>query len=210
MDASRFAVLHALSIKGTARLDAIAAVLACDPDDALGELDGLRRDGLAVHLERRDSWRLTPQGRDRHAALLEDDTAGAVRQRMYPGYERFLPLNLRFKDMCTRWQIRHGQPNDHTDPRYDQAIVAELGELHAQARPVIADLARQRDRFGRYANRLDDALGRLRAGEPNAFTGVLCGSYHDVWMELHRDLLLSLRVDRADEEARHAAAGVGR
>ena len=31
------------------------------------------------------------------------------------------------------------------------------------------------------------------------FTGVMCGSYHDVWMELHEDLILTLGVDRAKE-----------
>ena len=26
----------------------------------------------------------------------------------------------------------------------------------------------------------------------------MCGSYHDVWMELHEDLILTLGVDRAE------------
>jgi hypothetical protein len=36
-------------------------------------------------------------------------------------------------------------------------------------------------------------------GERNLFTGVMCGSYHDVWMELHEDLILTLRIDRTSE-----------
>ena len=31
------------------------------------------------------------------------------------------------------------------------------------------------------------------------FTGVMCGSYHDVWMELHKDLVQLLGVDRHAE-----------
>jgi len=27
----------------------------------------------------------------------------------------------------------------------------------------------------------------------------MCGSYHDVWMELHEDLILTLGIDRAAE-----------
>ena len=29
------------------------------------------------------------------------------------------------------------------------------------------------------------------------FTGVMCGSYHDAWMELHEDLILTQGIDRA-------------
>ena len=37
------------------------------------------------------------------------------------------------------------------------------------------------------------------AGDHQLFTGVMCGSYHDVWMELHEDLILTLGIDRAEE-----------
>jgi hypothetical protein len=86
--------------------------------------------------------------------------------------------------------------------------VAELAELHPDAGAVIADLSSASPRFARYQDRLADALARVRAGEVRAFTGVMCDSYHDVWMELHRDLLLCLRIDRAEEEARGAAEAV--
>jgi hypothetical protein len=31
------------------------------------------------------------------------------------------------------------------------------------------------------------------------FTGVMCGSFHDIWMELHEDLILTQGIDRATE-----------
>ena len=39
----------------------------------------------------------------------------------------------------------------------------------------------------------------MQAGDHHLFTGVMCGSYHDVWMELHEDLILTLGIDRAKE-----------
>jgi hypothetical protein len=36
-------------------------------------------------------------------------------------------------------------------------------------------------------------------GANNMFTGVMCGSFHDVWMELHEDLILTQGIDRAAE-----------
>jgi hypothetical protein len=50
-----------------------------------------------------------------------------------------------------------------------------------------------------YAPRLDHVVHRVDAGETNLFTGVMCGSYHDVWMELHEDLILTQGIDRASE-----------
>ena len=49
------------------------------------------------------------------------------------------------------------------------------------------------------APRLEQTCRRVVAGETNMFTGVMCGSYHDVWMELHEDLILTQRIDRAKE-----------
>jgi len=42
-------------------------------------------------------------------------------------------------------------------------------------------------------------LLRLEGGETRMFTGVMCGSYHDIWMELHEDLVQLLGVDRHAE-----------
>lgn len=205
MNTVDFDVLHALAISGMADPRALATRAGRDEEELGRELDRFGADGLATHLERRGVWRITPAGRDRHAELLDRAVPAEARDRLRPGYERFLPLNLRFKDTCTRWQLRGGAPNDHSDPGYDRALVADLDELHREVTPVLADLAGVRDRFGRYRDRLAGALGRVHDGDVTAFTGVLCDSYHDVWMELHRDLLLSLRIDRATEDAAEAA-----
>lgn len=209
MSSLEFDVLHALAIKGMAQPAALAVTAARDRDEVSRELERLRGDGSVAFLQRRATWRLSPDGRARFDELLEQDTPHAASDRLYPAYDRFLPLNLRLKEACTRWQTRGGAPNDHTDPGYDQAVIAELGELHAQTAPVLVDLAGVRVRFARYARRLAGALSRVRAGELDAFTGVLRDSYHDIWMELHRDLLLSLRTDRAAEQARQTSAGAG-
>lgn len=210
MNTCQFDVLHALVLKGMAKPGALATSAARDQEDLLQELDRLRADGFATRLDRREAWRITPQGRGRHAELLEDDIPAEARQRLRPGYERFLPLNQGVKQACTSWQVRDGAPNDHADPEYDAALLTELGELHRQASVVLTELAQVRQRFARYSSRLRDALTRVRGGDLKAFTGVMCESYHDIWMELHRDLLLSLKLDRAAEEARPAAAGTPR
>jgi len=55
------------------------------------------------------------------------------------------------------------------------------------------------ERYSPYGERLGDALGKVQSGDHHLFTGVMCNSYHDVWMELHEDLILTLGIDRAKE-----------
>ncbi|MFJ2259094.1 hypothetical protein ACIOKD_12245 [Streptomyces sp. NPDC087844] len=204
-DTAAFDVLHVLALKGMAATDPLVTGSRYAREDVLAELEKLRAHGLASHLERRGLWRVTPEGRERHAALLDEDLTGEdvtgdARDRLRPGYELFLPLNDRFKELCTRWQLRDGVTNDHTDTAYDRARFGELGALHEETVPVVDLLTAVRPRFGRYRLGLTRALTRLRTGEQQAFTGVRCDSYHDVWMELHRDLLVSLRIERETEE----------
>ena len=111
-------------------------------------------------------------------------------------YPRFLDLNVSFKDLCNRWQLRDGDTNDHSDPLYDTARIAELRMLHDASLPPIAEFTEAIPRFDSYERRLTTSLTRLEGGEQRMFTGVMCGSYHDVWMELHEDLVQLLGVDR--------------
>jgi DNA-binding MarR family transcriptional regulator len=184
-----FELLHALTIKGMAGPGPLAASLGRQAGELTAALAELDAAGLARRLPDRDLWRVTPEGQARHALLLDEEPPG-----LEPGYQRFLPLNGRLKDLCTRWQLRDGSPNDHSDAGYDRSLITELEALDAGARAVVAELAAARARFGRYGPRLTGALARVRDGDRRAFTGVQQDSYHDIWMELHRDLLVSLRV----------------
>ncbi|MDT0442533.1 hypothetical protein [Streptomyces johnsoniae] len=199
-DTVSFDVLHALVVKGMAQSAPLAEITGRGTDEVLRELEALRTEGLATHMERRGLWRVTPKGRARHGELMDEDVPAHDRDLLRPGYEHFVPLNGRFKDTCTRWQVRDGVPNDHTDAAYDEALLKELEAQHEEAVAIIDRLAEVRSRFQRYGDALADALARLRNGEQKAFTGVMCDSYHDVWMELHRDLLVSMKIQREDEE----------
>lgn len=209
-DTYPFEILHALMIKGMAMPGPLAASAGLDAGDLDAALGPLRASGLVGYLEARGLWRLTAEGRARHAQMIEEQVPAVARDDLRPGYQRFLSLNGQFKELCARWQLRDGVQNDHGDVRYDQDRVAELAVLHSRAVAVIASLGAVRGRFGRYGGRLSSALARVQAGDLKAFTGVLCESYHDIWMELHRDLLLSLRIDRDAEGASGRPSGAVR
>ena len=142
---------------------------------------------------------LFPPGKERHEALIDGYADDALAAGLAPHYEPFLALNDRFKELCTRWQVKNGEPNDHADAAYDASCVTELAALAAEAEPIISGFADALPRMSRYQTRLDTAAACVARGENNRFTGVMCESFHDIWMELHEDLIVLQRIDRAAE-----------
>ena len=194
----RFRVLHALRIKGFAKADVLAELAAVEPVEVDQWLVTFQAEELALFREARALWQLTPKGREVHAAELEAD-ANQVRPYIEPHYPSFLSLNEAFKELCGDWQLRDGNPNDHTDAVHDEAVIGRLLEIDAQAQPVVSAVGADVVRMAPYGPRLSTTAQRVAAGDHQRFTGVMCGSYHDVWMELHEDLILTLGVDRAEE-----------
>ena len=201
----RFLALHGLRLKGFAEAPAVASALGVDGERVAKELEALADEGLVVRREGRISgWSLTPDGRRAHAALAgEELEASGGRAAVDAAYRRFLEVNRDMLGVCTDWQLRavDGQQvvNDHADAAYDADVVQRLVGIHDRVRPITADLRDVLDRFGRYGERLRNALEKVVAGEGEWFTKPVIDSYHTVWFELHEDLLATLGIERASE-----------
>jgi hypothetical protein len=201
-----FLLLHALSIKGVAGAEALVEVTGLPAEDVQAEMERLL-DGELVRQRkgRIGGFALLDAGKAAHRELLAGDVDEPAVAALGGVYEAFLPLNGRFKELCTRWQLRSvggsSEPNDHTDAEYDRGVIADLAVIHSEAVSALGPAGAALDRFGRYPVRLTAALDRVQAGDVAAFTKPLTASYHDVWMELHQDLLTSLgRVRNAGDE----------
>jgi hypothetical protein len=192
-------VLHALRLRGLAGCEAVAGITGLPGLEVAGLLTDLVGSGLVKERGGRlPGFTLTPAGRAAHAAGIAGDLSEAERRQVATGYDAFVPLNGTFKQLCTDWQLRGpDEPNDHTDAGYDAAAVGRLAALHTDIAPVVTDTASRVARFGTYAPRFAAALRRVQAGDRAAFARPLADSYHDVWMELHEDFLLSLGRVRA-------------
>jgi hypothetical protein len=195
-----FRTFHALRIKGFAKADTIAEVAELPLLLVDEHLQGLAAREWAQFREARELWQLTPVGREEHRIALAEDVGGShISQLLFEPYQQFLELNDRFKHLCGDWQLRDGKPNDHSDAEHDAVIVDQLVALDSDAAPVVERMAEQLERLGPYGPRLARTCLRVVEGETNMFTGVMCGSYHDVWMELHEDLILTQGIDRNAE-----------
>jgi hypothetical protein len=194
-----FRTLHALRIKGFTTVDTIAEMT----DQSSAEVDAHLATLLAAadvqFREARGLWQLTPDGRTAYPDQLAADLTGVDLVQLDPPYASFLEINGSFKELCGDWQLRNGEVNDHSDAAYDDGVMSRLVALDEQAQPVVASMGEVIVRLAPYAQRLSQALARLQAGETNMFTGVMCGSYHDAWMELHEDLILTQGIDRSTE-----------
>jgi hypothetical protein len=196
------AVLHALVVRGFCAPAALVVSTGLDPDEVAAALDDLEREGLARQREGRIAgWSPSPAGRDRHRQLLSGGRAPAERRAAVAHYRRFASLNRKVKELCTDWQLRGGQPNDHADAAYDERIIRRLHSLHDRAARWLGGLDRHLPGAARYRSRLEAALRAVEAGDRERFTHPLSESYHDIWMELHQDLLITLDLERTSADA---------
>ncbi|HEY5662905.1 MAG TPA: putative PEP-binding protein [Ilumatobacter sp.] len=189
-------VLHILRIRGFVTVDGFLESLGHHPHDELARLIDA---GLVRHIEQRRMYGLLPAGKERHAELVGDLADELKRAGLAEHYPAFLQLNDRFKQLCTDWQVRDGEPNDHTDGEYDRGCIARLSALNTDAAAVIGGFGSVVPRMTRYVTRLGAAADRVAHGDVKKFTGVMCESFHDIWMELHEDLIVLQHIDRHEE-----------
>jgi hypothetical protein len=203
--ASGTTVLHALRVKGFAETDVLAEVTHLDDVTVVRALEDFAEQGLVSRKAGIDvsGWVLNPAGRAEHESRLADelDTAGA-RAEVEARYAEFAGLNAPVLQVCTDWQLRDGALNDHADPAYDAEVVDRLADLFELARPVLAGLAGALPRYAGYADRLQTAVERVRAGDGEWFDRPMIDSFHTVWFELHEDLLATLGLERSAETGR--------
>lgn len=199
VDTGPFPILHALRVKGLAPDAVLAAMSGTAQEDLSAALEPLITDGLVVRKEGRITGSmLTPAGKKRQAELLAELAPGGDEKAAIEAfYDTFLPINRSFKGVCTAWQMRdETTPNDHTDDDYDQSVISDLDDIHRQMAAALQTVSASSLRFTHYEGRLAGALDRVHGGDRTAFARPMNDSFHDVWMELHQDLLLTCGRER--------------
>lgn len=117
-------------------------------------------------------------------------------------FHRFLPLNRQLRELCTAWQcVPGGGVNDHSSTAYDAGIRDRFDDVHKAVRLVLRRASCTSADFATYAERLQVALDKFDAGEPQWLASPVCDSYHTVWMHIHQLFLLRLGVSRVEDEA---------
>ncbi|WP_068395800.1 hypothetical protein [Kribbia dieselivorans] len=196
---TEFDVLHSLRVKGLAKPEVLSGLSGVDADDLESACEPLVQQGWVVaRTGAMAGYMLTPAGKvEADRQLREDSSTASARAALERFDVEFGPHNTTFKQIAHRWQMRSDdQPNDHTDQAYDTAVIAELAAFHQEFLPLLEAVGKELPRMSRYAPRLAGVLDRLQGGDQAAFARPMQESYHDIWMELHNDVVLSLRRER--------------
>lgn len=183
MRKSEHEVLHALCVKGIAQTAQLALMTGLPEPEVERAVQELSRAGAVAFVTTRQLWQIRNQGRLRHSATMRASLTQQAADRLWDCHNRFLPLDRRVKELCTRWQ--------QEDPAVAD-IHADLTAIHHDLEPLARELSAVGTRYAGYVDRLSDAQHRFESGDETALTGVRGDSYHAIWMELHRDLRLSL------------------
>ncbi|MFM7744594.1 MAG: hypothetical protein ACKO8T_02880, partial [Actinomycetota bacterium] len=133
-----FRAFHALRIKGFAKVDMVADIADVSEAEAEAHLKALLESEHAMFREARALWQITPAGKEAHREALAADSPASVTADLHDSYETFLGINTAFKELCGDWQLRDGQPNDHSDATYDKAIIERLVAMKDESVPVVS------------------------------------------------------------------------
>ncbi|MET4165970.1 MULTISPECIES: MarR family winged helix-turn-helix transcriptional regulator [Gordonia] len=192
---AHFDVLHALKVKGLATDDALTALTGHDADALAVTIEQLADAGFVMRREggRISGTMITPVGKAEYERLSSELTLSeSERTAVDTFHEGFGQINGDFKKVCASWQIRPDEtPNDHADAEYDASVVADLDRIHQRIAQALDEVGAEIPRLGRYRGRLSAALEKVHSGDTAAFARPMYDSYHDIWMELHQDLLLT-------------------
>jgi hypothetical protein len=183
---SELLVLHSLRCIGFVSRPRVVTASGLPESEVDERLDDLVAAGLVTH-EPGDfgGWGLSEAGRAADAERVAEELAmSGTRATISRAYGDFLVLNPELIDLCTAWLMS-------PDPK----VLDLLTDFDQRADAVLADLYSALHRFKRYRVRLADALTRARAGQHD-YVATGLESYHNVWFQLHEDLLATLGIPR--------------
>lgn len=150
-------------------------------------------------------WSVTERGRaeTERGAARELEALGAT-DAVRAVHADFLPLNARFGEASTRWQVRPTArdplaANDHEDLRWDHHVLTTLRSMQASLDDLCARLVAHLPRFAVYPPLYAAALARVGAGEHAWLDAPDRDSLHLVWVQLHEDLLTTLGLPRGSD-----------
>jgi hypothetical protein len=199
--------LHGVRVLGSPTIDALARRFRLPAEDVREALLDAQALGWVTRYDflGHVTWAMTEAGRAAEERLLssELDAAGG-RQAVAAAHADFLPLNTLHGQACTRWQLRPSrwdplERNDHTDLRWDAAVLDDLEAADRGLAGACARLTAVLTRFGGHAEAHHAALERVRRGEGAWLDAPDRASCQLVWIQFHEDLLATLGIPRGSD-----------
>jgi hypothetical protein len=180
--AAELALLHVVRVKGVLRESQIPHRESVQDLAARGFL-----------VEGRAGCALTAKGTERHAVLLKEFYRGRNLASVDADYAVFAKANPLVEDVCVTWQL------SSRDLAAAHAGHDVLAALLGDVRQALDHMALVAVHISGYLGRLDHALHAVDRGDTDYLTSPLVDSFHQVWSELHQDLLVTLERERESD-----------
>jgi len=181
-DDAALPVLMALRVKGRALPEAVAEAAGMSLSTVRAAIEAACVRGAAALVPGVGSYALTATGKGELADLLTVEALD--RCALAALYERFLAVDADVKARITEWQ--------RVAPERRDGAATRLRTTGLEARALVETLAGLRARFQPYVRRLARALDALGDGDARFVASPRVDSFHQVWFELHEDLLVTL------------------
>lgn len=186
-----FEVLQAILVRGFATPEQISTSSGLPADRVSPVVAAAQEAGFVKQRSGKITGAsLTPAGKARLVLLTDASTTAAQRAVIASAYDAFLAPNREFKALAAAWQVTPDAAATQTG----------LEPLHREVAEVIEQAASAQERFRVYLPRLNRALTAFRGGDADALARPLSESYHDIWMQLHEDLLATLGRARSEHD----------
>lgn len=196
MATSELAVLMALRVHGRSEVARVAAAVGAPADEVQTVLAALATAGLTTAVARPMTYGVTAAplvalsdaGRVRLTRLVADEPIDRpALAALYDG--RFGAADRELKARVTAWQLA-------ADVEKAAACDAVLRSA-ATVGGVAAALAAVAPRLAPYPRRIADAAAAVATGDVRFVASPRVDSLHQIWFELHEDLLVTLGRSRA-------------
>jgi hypothetical protein len=196
---SELAVLRVVRLKGRPATADVAGATGMSEQEAEAALNELAQGGTLKEANGR--YMLDPSAKDRLAELLEQERGTIDQDQLRSLYEEFDQHNTEMKEIMHAWQLRDGEPNDHSDADYDQGVIDRLVKLHENFAPLVEKIIGVFPRLEPYGQRFASALEKVKGGDHSWIAKPIADSYHTVWFEFHEELIEGLGLSREAEAA---------
>jgi DNA-binding MarR family transcriptional regulator len=184
---SELAILMALRVRGRGDPAAVARSVGAREGDVAAPLAALADRGLVASVATPvvpGAVALTDCGRAELARLLAAEPTTALAAL----YERFLVADRELKAAITTWQLAA----EAQKPAARDAVMASAATVGG----VAAALAQVTPRLAPSPLRIADAAAAIATGDARFVASPRVDSLHQVWFELHEDLLVTLGRSR--------------
>ncbi len=197
---SRYAVLRTIVCRGRATPEIVAGATGLDSDTVRATLDDLEASGSVVWS---DDQVVPTDMAEKEVRGYADVNYGPVRENpaVERWMERFETQNGRFLETMAAWRQRDVDgtkvANDHSDPGYDDQVIARVDATLARMGKLIDELATKIPRLARYGERFEEAFERVDDGDERFLCDPAVDSVQEIWSELHDDVLVIMGKERA-------------